>query len=120
VELPSSKEAPAASRQAVRAEFTGRFPAEAVARAELVASELATNAVKYGLPDIVLTVHDGDGRLHVELEDGGRSFDPFVGRDPEHQGSFGLQTVATLSDEWGIEDTDAGVRVWAIIPPDPA
>jgi anti-sigma regulatory factor (Ser/Thr protein kinase) len=102
----------------VREEFGGRFPAEAVECAELIASELTTNAVKYGVPNIVLTVHDGDGQLHVELEDRGRSFDPRVDPDPE-RGGFGLQIVAALADEWGIDDTEDGVRVWAVIPPDP-
>lgn len=113
-----SKDAPAASRDAVRKEFAGRFPVEAVEAAELIASELTTNAVRYGVPNIVLTVHDGDGRLHIELEDRGRSFDPSLDRDAA-EGGFGLQIVAALADEWGIEDTDDGVRVWAIVPPDP-
>jgi anti-sigma regulatory factor (Ser/Thr protein kinase) len=102
----------------VREEFAGRFPAEAVECAELIASELTTNAVKYGVPDIVLTVHDGDGQLHVELEDRGRPFDPRLDPDPE-RGGFGLQIVAALADEWGIEEIEDGVRVWAIVPPDP-
>jgi len=118
VELVPSKDAPAASRNAVRQEFAGRFPVEAVECAELIASELTANAVKYGVPNIVLTVHDGDGRLHIELEDRGRSFDPAV--DPDHErGGFGLLIVAALADEWGIDDTEDGVRVWAVIPPYP-
>jgi anti-sigma regulatory factor (Ser/Thr protein kinase) len=118
VELQPSKDAPATSRRAVREEFAGRFPAEAVECAELIASELTTNAVKYGVPDIVLTVHDGDGQLHVELEDRGGSFDPRPDPDPE-RGGFGLQIVAALADDWGIDDIEDGVRVWAIVPPDP-
>ncbi|MEA2522143.1 MAG: hypothetical protein QOI81_1789 [Actinomycetota bacterium] len=114
VELDPSPTAPAIARNAVREEFTGRFPSEAIASAELVASELVTNAVKYGVPEVILTVHDGDGLLHVEVEDRGSPFDPSVAR-PE--GGFGLPIVAKLAEEWGIEDTDHGLVVWAKLSP---
>jgi two-component sensor histidine kinase len=78
---------------------------------------LVTNAVRYGVPEVILTVHDGDGHLHVEVQDGGRSFDPSVGR---LDGGFGLPIVAKLSEDWGIEDNDQGLLVWAKLSPDPS
>jgi two-component sensor histidine kinase len=116
VELDGSAGSAAIAREAVRKEFAGRFPEEAVAAAELGASELVTNAVKYGIPGIILTVHDGDGYLHVEVEDRGSSFDPQA-RGANGQG-FGLRVVSTLAEDWGQENTDYGLLVWAKFPPD--
>lgn len=102
----------------MREEFSGHFPDEVVASAELVASELVSNAVKYGTPGLVLTLHDGDGYLHVEVEDRGRSFDLKAPRSGE--GGFGLPIVAHLAEEWGQEDNDYGLLVWAKLSPDPS
>jgi anti-sigma regulatory factor (Ser/Thr protein kinase) len=115
LELDRSPGAARIAREAVREEFAGRFPEEAIAAAELGASELVTNAVKYGTPGIILTVHDGDGYLHVEVEDRGSSFDLWA-RGSE--GGFGLRVVSTLAEDWGQRSTDYGLLVWAKFPPD--
>jgi two-component sensor histidine kinase len=118
LELESSSAAPARARRAVREEFSGRFSQEAVTNAELAASELVTNAVRYGTPGIIITVHDGDGYLHVEVEDQGTPFDPSPS-DP-HGGGFGLRMISTLAEEWGQTETDYGVLVWAKFSPGPS
>jgi len=99
----------------VREQFSRRFPPEAVESAELVASELVSNAVKYGRLDIVLTAHEGDGYLHIEVQDRGRSFDPAAPRSDG--GGLGLAIVARLAEEWGVHEDDYGLLVWAKLRP---
>jgi anti-sigma regulatory factor (Ser/Thr protein kinase) len=88
--------------------------------AELVVSELATNAVRYscsGLLDgwfVVSVDLDPPDRVQVSVTDLGGDGDPVVmsaTRDAEF--GRGLALVERVAKEWGSEPTDLGRRVWA-------
>jgi anti-sigma regulatory factor (Ser/Thr protein kinase) len=82
----------------------------------LLVSELVTNAIRHADtgPDatISLLVDVTDGRLRVEVQDGGRGFEPSApDPDPARSGGWGLYLVEQLADRWGV-DGAGGTRVW--------
>ena len=80
--------------------------------ATLLAHELVANAVVHARGDVVVHVLVRDDRLRVEVSD-----DSPVAphqRHPDEQATSGrgLQLVAGLAHEWGIEAADNGKSVW--------
>lgn len=86
----------------------------------LVASELVSNAVRHGTPvaarkidvtwdfdasGVIVRVEDGSAQQPKQLRPGARQPD---GR--------GLTIVAAIADDWGVEITARGKRVWARVP----
>jgi len=79
----------------------------------IVVSELVANAVRHapliegGSVWLVLQVRNG--RVHVEVHDPGRGFDPTP--DPTREGGLGLVTVARACQTWGIKGGER-TTVW--------
>src|SRR5690606_18680178 len=100
--------------------LTGR----AVDDAELIASELVTNAVVHAGTDLRLTcrLEEGTGALIVEVRDRHPSRAP-RGDEPEtaphHTLEYGrgLRLVAALCDAWGVTYRPGEKTVWARLPP---
>ena len=89
--------------------------AETVRTAELLTSELVTNAVKYGPADgrITVTTQEGHGVLGVTVSDD--SHCPPVIRDPHPTdvGGRGIRMVDTLANDWGVHMHQGdGKSVW--------
>ncbi|MFF8412834.1 ATP-binding protein [Streptomyces omiyaensis] len=90
---------------------------DAVERAELVVSELATNAIRHartGGASIRVTVtHLGEDRVQLAVTD----LDPRPLKrrqaGPDDEGGRGLDLVAALSVGWGCDRRHWGKRVWA-------
>lgn len=102
--LTSDRSAPAVARQAVREAAVG-LPRDLVERAELAISEIVTNSVRHGTDPasaIDLVVERGSGRLMVWVRDGGRSSAPAN----SDVGGFGLAIVASVADEFAIDEGD--------------
>jgi anti-sigma regulatory factor (Ser/Thr protein kinase) len=82
--------------------------------AALLVSELVTNAVIHASSPIDVSVgHEGiHATLRIEVRD--QSLRPVQvrGFDPEAVGGRGLALVEAISDRWGVENDDAGKRVW--------
>jgi anti-sigma regulatory factor (Ser/Thr protein kinase) len=114
LKLSKGLDAPATARHFV-AEEAAELPSELVADAELLVSELVTNAVRHGLDRrgaVELTLRLAGRCLRVEVADGGAGFTPPTGgHDPEDPGGWGLVVVDELVDRWGI-DAAGGTRVW--------
>lgn len=99
------------AREALRS-LTGVVGDAVIARAELVVSELVTNAIRHGSDrddDVVLRLTvDGTGIIGA-VSDHGPSFEP--PRDwPELStpGGFGLHIVAELATAWSVDRSEAG------------
>jgi anti-sigma regulatory factor (Ser/Thr protein kinase) len=107
--LPFDDSAPRLARQFV-AGATSPLPGEMRADASLLASELVTNAVRYGRPDIRLRLQVDVARLRVEVHDGGAPMPPWVapGAPSGQPHGRGLVIVNHLAASWGVDGTDVG------------
>lgn len=87
-----------------------------VAAAELVVSELVTNAVLHGWGHLALRLYDTDDGLRIEVEDANPA--PPVATDghPGRVGGYGMQIVSRLAD-WGWRSAPVGKVVWAKLRP---
>lgn len=86
--------------------------------AELVASELATNAVEHGGgPFIRVRLVYRVGAVTLAIWDAnGRDLPKFGGGDLDAEGGRGLLITAELSDRWGCYRVrSAGKVVWALL-----
>ncbi|GHD90700.1 ATP-binding protein [Streptomyces naganishii] len=86
--------------------------------AELLASELVTNALVHTDDDAILTATVSPGQLRVEVRD-------FVSRRPrarrpageEDTSGRGLVLVQSLADAWGVSPHGVGKSVWFVLGP---
>lgn len=89
-----------------------RMPDAGEGVVELLATELAANAVVHAQSDMTVIVRYLGRVIRVEVGDGSR-----VQPQPRHAadddlGGRGLALVAALSDDWGVMPTRTGKRVW--------
>lgn len=82
----------------------------------LVASELATNALRHGTPPVTVTLRHGIATYVLEVADGAVDTVPVLAaRRPLGEGGFGLHVVGRLADEVGWYVTDGSKHVWAAL-----
>lgn len=115
-ELACTSDGGADARHAVRAEVGDRLAEEELEIVEMLATELATNAVNHaGLgPQDTLVLHlaVAPERVRVELCDDGPGFDPRDVQGPRGAaGGFGLVMVDRAASRWGVA-ADDGNCVW--------
>lgn len=82
--------------------------------AELLTSELVTNALLHAGTD--LTVHvescDGNGSVRIAVDDGSDRAPQMGDLNDEDLGGRGLPLVANLAARWGWEPLPVGKRIW--------
>jgi anti-sigma regulatory factor (Ser/Thr protein kinase) len=89
------------------------WPAHAVDRARVVASELATNALLHTGAAFEVALHlDGVVRIEVTDREGDR-MPRHADKADDRPGGMGLYLVDALATSWGVERTDGGKVVWA-------
>jgi signal transduction histidine kinase len=106
--------APAQARRAITP-LGDRLDPEVLADTRLVVSELVSNAVKYGVGEILLRVRTrGTHHVLIEVVDDGDGFSPVV-RTASRFGpaGFGLKLVDELASRWGVHEGTA--HVWCEI-----
>jgi anti-sigma regulatory factor (Ser/Thr protein kinase) len=110
-QLPLERTAPRLAR-AELVEFDHGLPTERLCDAELLLSELVSNAVKYGDGDIDVIFERDDGRFRTEVVDQGDGFIAALRdrSDVHTPGGWGLPLVQTLSDRWGAHE--GSTHVW--------
>ncbi|MFF5505270.1 ATP-binding protein [Streptomyces roseolus] len=86
---------------------------DAGAVAELLTSELVTNALVHTAHGAVVTATVDPGQLRVEVRD----FEPGLAAPPappadDGTSGRGLFLVRELADSWGVEERDTGKVVW--------
>ncbi|MFD7829955.1 ATP-binding protein [Kitasatospora sp. NPDC059803] len=102
--------------------------AEFIDTAELLSSELVTNAIRHTDRDAMFTARlyrepasdGGRARLRVEVEDESDLWP--TRRTPGEQASSGrgLMLVEALADAWGVEPRGSGKRMWFELSGTPA
>jgi hypothetical protein len=116
VTLTNGSLAPARARAWV-SERAGGLDSAFMDDALLIASELVTNAVRHGSPQIVLSVREVPGGLRIEVGDEGSTVPVPTTRAPdtEQLTGRGLLIVAATSHDWGIapHPDRPGKTVWA-------
>ncbi|WP_327088369.1 ATP-binding protein [Nonomuraea sp. NBC_01738] len=91
--------------------------------AELIVSELATNAVRHSDSGrfggrFVVTLMGNTDIIWLGVQDEGGASTPALSTSaPDEEGGHGLILVAHLSVAWGVSGTAQGRTVWAVIHP---
>jgi anti-sigma regulatory factor (Ser/Thr protein kinase) len=83
--------------------------------AELLTSEVVTNAVVHAGTDMVVTVSVRPRGLRVEVADGSPDavlLSSSPGSEPEPGGGRGLLLVQMMASGWGVEPVETGKIVW--------
>ncbi len=109
--LASVPDSPAKARTLVRAELEG-CAESTITTAELIVSELVTNAVVHGGTPIRIELEHGEQMVRAIVTDGGTEL-PVLGhpQDSAEHGR-GLMIVSSLAHEWGVVENKAGKSVW--------
>src|SRR3954447_2748981 len=106
LELPRRAGAAGIARLIVTA-HGAELPEDRLRSANLMVSELVSNACRHGVGRIELCVHSGAEGVHASVLDEGDGQE-IGSRDPRPaRGGFGLMLVDRLADGWGVEDGNA-------------
>jgi len=112
--LLNSAQAPATARAFLRGAACSTHQAQVFDEAELLVSEVVTNAVLHGAPPITVRVEClGSDGLRVSVTDGNPQ--PPIPREPDPQDGSGrgIALVAVISDHWGVHPRPGdGKEVW--------
>ncbi len=112
--LPDSAQAPATARAFLRGAACSTHQAQVFDEAELLVSELATNAVLHGAPPIIVRVEcDGSEGLRVSVTDGEPRSPIPQEAGPEDGAGRGIRLVDVISNRWGVHPHPGeGKEVW--------
>jgi anti-sigma regulatory factor (Ser/Thr protein kinase) len=120
IELPPTPVAIAIARQFVIEHGEG-LDLELIEDAELLVSELVTNAIRHGRPSIRMLVRREPPGIGVEVHDQGPG-DPVLPAGepmPDQRSGRGLRMVAVIASAWGVRRPEEGPGkvVWFSLQP---
>ncbi len=104
-DLPSDATAPGEARRAVAETLTRWELPEYVDGAQLVASELVTNAIRHGAPPVTMGLSHTSFLLRMDVADGSL-IEPSAAPQDVHEddeGGRGMSIVKAVSDDHGVE-----------------
>ncbi|HUR03370.1 MAG TPA: ATP-binding protein [Nonomuraea sp.] len=107
-------------RRLTRARLAAWGLDEQVEIAELLVSELVTNALRHAPGPYRLTLFATDGMLRGEIEDAGTAPLHVNQARPGDEQGRGLHMINLLACCWGSETTSGGKTVWFELPTGPA
>jgi anti-sigma regulatory factor (Ser/Thr protein kinase) len=109
--LPRVPTSAGAARREIASHFGDDLDSDSLASAQLLVSELVTNAVVYGQGTITLRAQLDTDRLLVEVIDEGKGFERQARRQPfNHLRGRGLAIVEAIASRWGIHE--GTTHVW--------
>ena len=83
--------------------------------AQLVVSELVTNALMHGDGALVLRASISDSDVQVSVTDSGDAMPEMLPPDPSRIGGLGLIVVERIATDWGVSPFPGGKTVWAAL-----
>ncbi|GAQ60287.1 SpoIIE family protein phosphatase [Streptomyces scabiei] len=111
--IPADPAFVARTRQYVLTQMALWGISESAFTAELVVSELVTNAIRHGVPPIQLRLIHDDTTLICEVSDGSGTAPHLRRAKTFDEGGRGLLLVAQLTQRWGSRHTEDGKTIWA-------
>lgn len=112
-DLPSDPSVVADARRYTTDQLTSWDLDEASFVAELVVSELVTNAIRYGEPPIQLRLIHENNTLICEVSDASSTAPHMRRARTFDEGGRGLLLVAQLAQRWGTRHAPTGKTIWA-------
>ncbi|MEU9254915.1 SpoIIE family protein phosphatase [Streptomyces sp. NPDC048270] len=112
-DLPSDPSVVAGARRYTTEQLTAWGLDEAAFVAELVVSELVTNAIRYGQPPIQLRLIHENNTLICEVSDSSNTAPHLRRARTFDEGGRGLLLVAQLAHRWGTRHAPIGKTIWA-------
>ncbi|MET7451494.1 ATP-binding protein [Streptomyces sp. NPDC005574] len=85
--------------------------------AELLVSELITNAIRHGAGSPVIRLSWNGRMLRIAVSDRGPRWPRMRTADAAEPGGFGIRIVEQLTQRWGVTPDDTGKTVWAELSP---
>lgn len=119
LDLESDPELVVAARAFVRSRLESWEAADLIWDAEMVASELVTNAVLHARTQIRLRVALDSTTVRIEVFDANPRLPTVMPCSAEATSGRGLAMVTTLASSWGIEQQPDGKVIWAQLGPPP-
>jgi anti-sigma regulatory factor (Ser/Thr protein kinase) len=83
--------------------------------AQLVVSELVTNALMHGDGALVLRASITGDTVQISVTDSGDDLPEVLPVDPTRIGGLGLIVVDRIASEWGVSPFPGGKTVWAAL-----
>ncbi len=87
-----------------------------LAEAQLLTSELVTNALRYGGPPLHVSLGCDGNSVRVTVADGTPDGPRLKDPGPEAESGRGMILVEALATRWGVEAYDVGKGVWFEFP----
>ena len=113
VTLPRNAEASGLARSFLAEACCADRHAGVLEDAQLLVSELVTNAVRHGGPPITLCVRcDGSSDMQVRVSDGNVHQPQVKHPEATEEGGRGMMLVDLISEHWGVDTDDDGKVVW--------
>lgn len=113
-QFPAERDAPSAARHfAADALRSWGLAGDALDDAQLVLSELSTNAVIHACSPFSVTVRAENSLVRISVSDQSRVRPKLRDTDPAALTGRGLHLVAALAIDWGVDVSADGKTVWA-------
>jgi anti-sigma regulatory factor (Ser/Thr protein kinase) len=118
VDLEPTLAAPALARRFVRRTLGDGVSRETLELAELLTSELVTNAIRHGSGHVSVAVRRRDGVLTVSVSDDDAAVPVVPPEEPLALGGRGVRMVQRLAEDWGVSprENGPGKVVWFRLP----
>jgi anti-sigma regulatory factor (Ser/Thr protein kinase) len=119
IRLASEATAPRRARDFLAAVCAGWDARRFTEPGGLVLSELVSNAVRHTGTEVEVRLQLADGRLRIEVHDGGGGRPQVVPPERRTIGGNGLDIVSRLAESWGVNpDGNGGKSVWCVLAPE--
>lgn len=112
VTLPATPLTVRRARQYVADTVVGMGLGRLRTTAELLTSELVTNALVHAGTEISLSISRSGDRLRVEVGDGGAMIPASAPPGHDGENGRGLQLIDAVATDWGVDPAEGGKLIW--------